>query len=187
MVLRVKPMSSHWPSYIVVNSLVASNRTYPYITPWIIACQSPLPIGLPRQEYWSGLPFPSPGDLPNPGIEPKSPAPGPDGLNNRNLLFRVWSLRSPRSKCRPVHFLGEGSLPGLQTVTTSLCPHRAGREESKLSGVSSYEDTNLIMKVSFMTCVFLECARSGFRCFYACSCMYTCVFSRVWLSATPQL
>ena len=37
------------------------------------ALQAPLPMGFPRQEYWSGLPFPSPGDLPNPGIEPASP------------------------------------------------------------------------------------------------------------------
>ena len=36
-------------------------------------CLSPLSVGFPRQEYWSGLPFPSPGDLPNPGIEPTSP------------------------------------------------------------------------------------------------------------------
>ena len=36
--------------------------------------QAPLSMGLPRQEYWSGLPFPSPGDLPNPGIEPASRA-----------------------------------------------------------------------------------------------------------------
>ena len=37
-----------------------------------VACQSPLSMGSPRQEYWSGLPFPSPGDLPEPGIEPTS-------------------------------------------------------------------------------------------------------------------
>ena len=41
-------------------------------TPWTVACQAPLPMGFFRQEYWSGLPFPSPGDLPNPGIEPTS-------------------------------------------------------------------------------------------------------------------
>ena len=38
-----------------------------------IACQAPLTMGFPRQKYWSGLPFPSPGDLLNPGIEPMSP------------------------------------------------------------------------------------------------------------------
>ena len=42
-------------------------------TPWTVACQAPLSMGLSRQEYWSGLPFPSPGGLPNPGIEPGSP------------------------------------------------------------------------------------------------------------------
>ena len=39
-------------------------------TLWTVACQAPLSMGFSRQEYWSGLPFPSPGDLPNPGIEP---------------------------------------------------------------------------------------------------------------------
>ena len=49
-------------------------KLYPTLaTPWIIACQAPLSIGFSRQEYWSGLPFPSPGDLPDQGIEPRSP------------------------------------------------------------------------------------------------------------------
>ena len=41
--------------------------------PWTITCRAPLSMGFPRQEYWSGSPFPSPRDLPNPGIEPGSP------------------------------------------------------------------------------------------------------------------
>ena len=41
--------------------------------PWTVAYQASLSLGFSRQEYWSGLPFPSPGDLPNPGIEPGSP------------------------------------------------------------------------------------------------------------------
>ena len=45
-----------------------------FATPWTVACQDPLSMGFSRQEYWSGLPLPSPGDLPNPGIEPGSPA-----------------------------------------------------------------------------------------------------------------
>ena len=44
-----------------------------FATPWTVTCQAPLSTGFSRQEYWSGLPFPSPGDLPNPGIEPGSP------------------------------------------------------------------------------------------------------------------
>ena len=42
--------------------------------PWTVACQAPLSMGLPRQEYSSGLPFPSPRDLSDPGNRPKSPA-----------------------------------------------------------------------------------------------------------------
>ena len=45
-----------------------------FATPWMIAHQSPLSMGFSRQECWSGLPFPSPGDLPDPGIEPVPPA-----------------------------------------------------------------------------------------------------------------
>ena len=48
--------------------------------PWTVACQAPLCMGFSRQEYWSGLPFPSPGDLPDPGIEPGSPALQTDSL-----------------------------------------------------------------------------------------------------------
>ena len=45
-----------------------------FVTPWTVAHQASLSMGFSRQEYWSGLPFPPPGDLPNPGIEPTSPA-----------------------------------------------------------------------------------------------------------------
>ena len=52
------------------------------MTPWTVAGQAPLSMGFSRQEYWSGLPFPSPGDLPNPGIEPWSPAWQVDALSS---------------------------------------------------------------------------------------------------------
>ena len=45
-----------------------------FVTPWTVACQVPLSMGFSRQENWSGLPFPSPGDLSDPGMEPMSPA-----------------------------------------------------------------------------------------------------------------
>ena len=45
-----------------------------FVTPWTAARQAPLSVGFPRQEHWSGLPFPSPGNFPDPGIEPMSPA-----------------------------------------------------------------------------------------------------------------
>ena len=50
------------------------------VRPHGLTCQSPLPMGFPRQEYWSELPFPSLGDLPNPGIEPGYPVLQMDSL-----------------------------------------------------------------------------------------------------------
>ena len=49
------------------------SRVQLFATLWTVAYQAPLSIGFSRQEYWSGLPFPSPGHLPNPGVEPGSP------------------------------------------------------------------------------------------------------------------
>ena len=49
-------------------------------TPWTVACQAPLYMGFSRQKHWSGLQFPSPGDFPNPGIKPGSPALQADSL-----------------------------------------------------------------------------------------------------------
>ena len=56
--------------HVVVSPSVVSESA----TPWIVARQAPLSMGFPRQEYWNGLPFPLPEDLPHPGIEPASPA-----------------------------------------------------------------------------------------------------------------
>ena len=62
---------------VVVQSL---GRVQLFVTPWTVAHQAPLSIGFSRQAYWSGLPFPSPRDLPNPGVEPRSPALQADSL-----------------------------------------------------------------------------------------------------------
>ena len=51
-----------------------------FATPWTVACQAPLSMGFLRKEYQSGLPFPSPGNLPDPEIKPKSPALQADSL-----------------------------------------------------------------------------------------------------------
>ena len=56
------------------------SRVRLFVTPWTIAYQAPPSMGFSRQEYWSGLPFPSPGNLPDPGIEPGSPALQADAL-----------------------------------------------------------------------------------------------------------
>ena len=57
-----------------------------FVTPWIVARQAPLSMGFSRQEHWSGLPFPSEGDLPDPGIETASPM-----LAGRFYFFELLS------------------------------------------------------------------------------------------------
>ena len=59
-----------------------------------LAHQAPLPMKLSRLEYWSGYPFPSPGDLPNPGIEPRSPALQADALTSEPPGMRETRVRS---------------------------------------------------------------------------------------------
>ena len=58
-------------TYVVVR---LPSRVLLFVTPWTVACQAPLFVGFPRQQYWSGLPFPPPGALPDPGIKPVSPS-----------------------------------------------------------------------------------------------------------------
>ena len=58
------------------------SRVQLFATPWTVAYQAPPSMGFSRQEYWSGVTFPSPGDLPNSGIEPGSPALQADALTS---------------------------------------------------------------------------------------------------------
>ena len=87
------PLTPHGKSYIQVYKLVIQtdglriylfmyfcfvvqslSHVWLFVTPWTVVCQAPLTMGFSRQEYWSGVPFPSPGDLPNPGIKLCSPS-----------------------------------------------------------------------------------------------------------------
>ena len=65
--------------YMKMKSL---SRVQLFAAPWTVAYQAPASMGFSRQEYWSGLPFPSPGDVPNLGIEPRSPAFQADALTS---------------------------------------------------------------------------------------------------------
>ena len=65
-----------------VSEVKLLSRVRLFATPWTVAHQASLSMGFSRQEYWSGVPFPSPGDLPNPGIEPRSPALQADALTS---------------------------------------------------------------------------------------------------------
>ena len=78
-------MLAYW---CVFSCSVVPNPLWPL---WTVACHAPLSVGFSRQEYWSGLPFLSPGDLPDPGIKPASPA-----LQAYSLLLSHW--RSPNKE-----------------------------------------------------------------------------------------
>ena len=65
-----------------VSEVKSLSRVQLFGTQWTVAYQAPPSMGFSRQEYWSGLPFPSPGDLPNPGIKPGSPALQADALTS---------------------------------------------------------------------------------------------------------
>ena len=82
-----------------------------FTTPWTVAYQPPPSMGFSRQEYWSGLPFPSPGDLPDPGIEPKSPALQADALPSEppGKPFGHWT--TSHSSLSPT-----SSLPSMATA-----------------------------------------------------------------------
>ena len=87
------------------------NRVQLSATPWTVAYQAPLSMGFSRPEYWGGLPFPSPGDLPNPGIELGSPALQADALLSepprkpiKNISTSkkdgyIFRVRAASSKC----------------------------------------------------------------------------------------
>ena len=81
---------SHFSIKVKVRSL---SRVRLFVTSWTVAYQALPSMGFSRQEYWSGLPFPSPGDLPDPGIEPRSPAFQADTLNSEPPRQGVWGSK----------------------------------------------------------------------------------------------
>ena len=79
----LKPSLKRLPHIIFWSAEVKSlSRVRLFVTPWTVAHQAPPSLGFSRQEYWSGLPLPSPGNLPDPGIEPRSPTLQADALTS---------------------------------------------------------------------------------------------------------
>ena len=75
--VSVKAMDTHRES-----EAKSLSRVQLFATPWTVGHQAPPSMGFPRQEYWNGVPFPSPGDIPDPGIEPGSPTLQADALTS---------------------------------------------------------------------------------------------------------
>ena len=84
------------------------SRNQLFVVPWTVACQAPPSMGFSRQEHWSGLPFPSPGDLPNPGIKLTSLA-----LQAHEAELQIGARWSQRCRDR-THIL---ALPLSNSVT----------------------------------------------------------------------
>ena len=85
-------LEEHLPSWSEVkwSEVKSLSRVRLFATPWTVAYQAPRSMGFSRQAYWSGLPFPSAGDLPNPGIEPGSLALQTDALPSEPLTVTQW-------------------------------------------------------------------------------------------------
>ena len=86
---------SIWGLFILV--VKSFSRVRLFLTPWTVAHQAPPSVGFSRQEYWSGLPFPSPGDLPHPGTEFGSPAWQADALPSEPPVFLSGKSHGRRS------------------------------------------------------------------------------------------
>ena len=103
-------LSDACTGYVCMLSLVQC------VTPWSVARQAPLSMGFPRQEYWSGLACPPPGDLPDPGIEPTSPG----------LIGGFFTIEPPG---KPAH-TGQGTPVASQPLVArgeawnKTLPHR---------------------------------------------------------------
>ena len=105
-----------------------------FATLWTVAYQAPLSMEFSRQEYWSGLPFPSPGDLPDPGIEPWSPALQADALpseppGNPEFIYTTQENR-PRSSFHVFSSVWEG---GAKTVKKEYGEDRGQSKSSVCS------------------------------------------------------
>ena len=104
--------------------------------PWTVVHQAPLSIGFPRQEYWAGLPFPSLGDLPNPGIKPRSPSlqadslpaespgkPKNTGMGSLSLLQWNFPTREYNQvSCIGGRFFTNWAIREAQEKVSQLCP-----------------------------------------------------------------
>ena len=135
-----------WMSNWCVHALSLSNVWF-FVIPLSVAHQAPLAMGFPRQEYWRWLSFPSPGDLPNPGIEPKSPALAGGFFSTEPLITREmqsklqWGITSywseqPSSKGLQISHLAH-SRPSInhysltfKKSTNNKCWRECGEKET---------------------------------------------------------
>ena len=120
-------------------SVKSLSRVQLFATPWDVTCQAPLSMGFSRQEYWSGLPFPSPGDLPDPGMEPAFSC-TEDGAQITKAGARPNACRVQKVE-EPVRMVGGGqwsiradTAPQVVTLQAPCLPSLLGAWDLKSSG-----------------------------------------------------
>ena len=113
------------------------------MTPQTVAHQAPLSIGFSRQEFWSGLPFPSPEDLPDPGIEPRSPALQTDSLlselegNKFISNWRIIALQCCLGFCHITTWISQKYAYSPSLFSHQLPPPSYPSRSSQSTGLSS--------------------------------------------------
>ena len=126
------------------------------MTPWTAAHQTPLSMGFSRQEYWRGLTCPPPGDLPNPGIEPRSPTLWADSL-----------LSEPPGKPKKT---GVGNLSLLKGIFLTQASNWGFLHYRQIFYQLSYQESPFLLSVQFCSvaqscltfCDHMDCSRPGF-------------------------
>jgi len=140
------------------------------VTPWTVAYQASPSVGFSRQEFWSGLPFPSPGDLPNPGIEPRCPAMQADALPSEPQGKTLHYSRSGSKKI-VLQFMSKSVLPMFSSkifivsglifrslIHFELIFMYGVREQSNfilLHVAVQYPQHHLLKRLSLFCCIFL--------------------------------
>ena len=144
----------HLPQYFKVKKVSHSVIVWLFVTPWTVACQAPLSMEFSRQEYWSGLPLPSPEEFPNPGTEPRSPTLQADSLlyeplgKEREIESESRSVISDSLQPHGLHSLwnssGQNTGVGSLSLLQGICPI----QESNWSLLHCRQITNWAIKVA---------------------------------------
>ena len=117
------------------------SRVRLFATPWTLAHQVPPSMGFSRQEYWSGLPLPSPGDLPDPGIEPRSPTLRASELPGKNWDSGLQWLSPgdlPDPEIKPMSLTSPALAGGfLTTCSTWAAIYGVAQSRTRLKRLSS--------------------------------------------------
>ena len=113
-----------WAQY---ESLISLSCVWLFVTPWTVAHQAPPFMGFSRQEYWSGLPFPSPGELPYPGIKPGSPTLQADALLSEPKIMASGPITSWQIDGETVETVSDFIVGGSKITADVDCSHEIKR------------------------------------------------------------